>query len=334
MTTNYINILLSFCLLLSSVVTTQAGGPKSTKEKTIKASYTVQVNDLLEVVNKYGNIELKNHQGSTVELEAHIKAWDGSDKKAQATLDRITIERAQNGNSISFKTVINHENSNHISLTSSKGFAINYILKIPEHMQVNIENGFGNVSLENALGGVDIDVKHGNLDAGRLGEGKVNVKFGNTAIKGFEGAASVKSKHGNLKIGNATRLEIDQAHGHLELGASEQLKGKIEHGNANIKSVATALDWKSEFGNFNLGRTSAQLTKIALNVKHGNANIGFDKSAKFDWSAKTEFGNIQQSVGQMQLDKGHTEQSAKGTANGGGSASVKVEVSFGNINLH
>lgn len=333
MINNYLSLLLGGCLLLASS-SAQATGPKQTKEKTIKASYQVKFNDLLELDNKYGNVLITNHVGSSVEVMVNIKAWDSTEKRAQETLDRISIQRKQNGREVALKTQIQEDNHKDKGVNSSRGFMVNYVIKMPEQMHLELENKFGNVQLANVLGKVDLEVKHGNLETGMLGEGEVEVKFGNSSIKGFQRAASVEVKHGNLEIEQATQLEVDQSHGNFQLGRVDYLKGEVKHGSTTIKELAKVLDWESEFGNFNLKKMGADFTKVKLEVKHGHANIDFDASSKFALSAKTEHGNISHNMRNMTLHRERFEQAVHGAVNGSGSASVDIAVEFGNINLN
>ncbi|MGH1339013.1 MAG: DUF4097 family beta strand repeat-containing protein [Aureispira sp.] len=333
MRSNYIKTLWSLCLLFCCITTSQAIGPKQTKEKTIKASYQVKANDLLELSNKYGNIMIENHQGNSIELEVKIKAWDGTAKKAQATLDRISIQREQHGRKVSLKTMIDHQDPNKVSLNSSKGFHINYVIKMPEDMSLELENKFGNVQIANVLGEVELEVKHGHLQAGILGKGDLEIKFGNADIERLNKSSSIEIKHGNLQVKKATKLEIKQAHGNLQLGEIEELEGMVEHGNISIEQVSKSIKWESEFGNFSLGKVKTTFRHVKIEVEHGNVRMNIDKAANFDFTATTTHGKINHNIPNLKIDKGHIEESAKGPVNGGGNAAVDIAVDFGNISL-
>lgn len=334
MITNYINTLLGLCLLLITTSSMQAIAPKQTKEKTIKASYQVKFKDLLDLDNRYGNISITNHVGSSVEVEVTVKAWDGTAKRAQETLDRISIEREQNGRKVTLKTHIQEDGGKDRIINTSRGFSINYRIKMPEQMHLELENKFGNVQLARVLGEVDLEVKHGNLETKMLGEGEVEVKFGNVSIEGFQKTASVKVKHGNLEIGQASQLQINQSHGNCQLGMVDHLEGEVKHGNTNIKQVAKVLKWENEFGNFNLKQMGDNFDKVRLEVKHGHASLDFGESSKFGLAARTEHGSIQHNIKNITVDKERFEHTAHGTVNGGGKASVDIAVEFGNINLY
>lgn len=333
----YINLLLAGFLLLASVQGAQAASPQNTKEKTIKISYQVDPNSRLELENKYGNIQIKNHQGNTIEIEVTIKAWDMTEAKAQATLDRISIERAKSHRQVELETVIESQKDKSLNSYNNSGFSIDYVIKMPEQMDLELENKFGNVQLANVLGELEIEVKHGNFSGETLGGGEIEVKFGNVAIQTLRRVTEIEVKHGNLQVGTAPQLEVDQSYGSLQLGSVMHLEGELSHGSMRVEQVAVSLEWENKYGSISVGKMGPNFQKAEIEVKHGNVMMNVAAASKFDFEFYTEHGTISQNLTNVEVleeQEKYTNKSLKGVMNGGGNGVIDIAVSFGNISLY
>lgn len=336
---NYRNIifLLTCCLLLVSVQGVQAASPKKTKEKTIKLSYQVNLNSRLELDNKYGNIQIENHQGNTIEVGIVIRAWDITEAKAQATLDRISIQREKDHRQVELKTVIERQKDKSMNSYNNRGFSIDYIIKMPEQMDLELENTFGNVQLANVLGEVEVEVKHGNFSGETLGGGEIEVKFGNVAIQTLRRATEIEVKHGNLQVGTAPQLEIDQSYGSLQLGSIMHLEGDLSHGSMSVEQIAVSLEWENKYGSVSIGKMAPNFQKAEIEVKHGNVMMNVASTSKFDFEMYTEHGTISHNTNHVEVleeQEEYTNKLLKGMMNGGGNGMVEIAVSFGNISMY
>ena len=140
--------------------------PKEEKQKVVKATFKVNPKDLVNISNKYGNVNFVNHDKNEVSVQVTILAWARSDKEAQKILDRITIDQEQTGEGVSFETQIEESRGGHFS--NKEGFEINYEIKIPKNLNLDVENQFGSVVVADLNGKLNLDLKHGDFHGHNL----------------------------------------------------------------------------------------------------------------------------------------------------------------------
>lgn len=92
-------------LLLLIPCLSMAVAEKSEVEKRINKEFNVQPESSLAIDNKYGRIDVAIGATNRIKIEVVMKVKAGSEKKAQETLDRISVDISQSGSRVSASTV-------------------------------------------------------------------------------------------------------------------------------------------------------------------------------------------------------------------------------------
>ena len=79
-------------LLLLILFFNMAHAEKSEAERRIQKEFVVKADGFLSVDNRYGKIDIAIGESNQIKMEVVIKVRAGSDKKAQESLDRISID--------------------------------------------------------------------------------------------------------------------------------------------------------------------------------------------------------------------------------------------------
>ncbi len=354
------SILLIFSGILISVSNAKAEGkiptqsPKEEKQKVVKATFKVNPKDLLSISNKYGNVNFTNHDKSEVSVQVTILAWARSDKEAQKILDRISIEQDNDSESINFETQI-EESRGGYSSSNREGFEINYEVKIPKNLNIDVENKFGSVTIGDLNGKLNLDLKHGNFNAHNLSGMRhvISVSFGNLSINEVGSAdvevahgslnidksntdLKIESKHSNVRIDEANSLEIEAKHGNMRIGTVSKITGENSFGGIEIRKVLKSAVLQLKHGNCELEQIAKGFDKIEVENAHGSIELRFDSDAKFQFEARTEHGSIRNSMRNTTIQR-HEEDThdkiLEGKTNGGGSGKVRVTNQHGSIRL-
>ncbi len=328
--------------------------PKEEKQKVIKATFKVNKNDLLYISNKYGNINFTNHDKNEVSVKVTILAWAKNDRDAQTILDRIEIEQNKSNQEIRFETQI-EESRGGYRCNQREGFEINYEIKIPKKIYIDVENKFGSVTLSDLQGKLNLNLKHGNFNGHNLTgmRHSLNVNFGNLSVSSLNSAdidvthgsinidksdsdLKINSKHSNVRVDEANALWIDAKHGNMRVGTVSKITGENSFGRIEIRKVLKSADLELKHGNCQLERIATGFDKVNVKNSHGSIELRFDSDAKFEFEAKTTHGSIRNSMPNTSIQKQDNDDHDKileGKTNGGGKAKVNVSNQHGSIRL-
>lgn len=328
--------------------------PKEEKQKVVKATFKVNSTDLLSISNKYGNVNFTNHDKNEVSVYITILAWARSDKEAQKILDRITIEQNNDSENIHFETQI-EESKGGYSSSTREGFEINYEVKIPKSLNIDVENKFGSVTIGDLNGKLNLDLKHGNFNGHNLTGQRhaLSVQFGNLSINEVASAdieaahgsitinksstdLKVDSKHSNVRIDEANILQVEAKHGNMRIGTVSKISGENKFGQIEIRKVLKSAILQLAHGNCQLEQIAKGFERIEVENSFGSIELRFDSDAKFQFEARTEHGSIKNSMPNTTVqrqEEGNTEKIVEGKTNGGGSGKVRATNRHGSIRL-
>ncbi|PIY08596.1 MAG: hypothetical protein COZ18_11405 [Flexibacter sp. CG_4_10_14_3_um_filter_32_15] len=328
--------------------------PKSEKQKVVKATFKVNSTDLLSISNKYGNVNFTNHDKSEVTIQVTILAWARSDKDAQNILDRIEIDQDNDSKSIHFVTEIEESRGGYNS-SNREGFEINYEVKIPKNLNIDVKNKFGSVTIGDLNGKLNLELKHGNFNAHNLTGMRhaISVSFGNLSINEVASAdievahgsinidksstdLKIESKHSNVRIDEANVLQIEVKHGNMRIGTVSKIIGENKFGRIEIRKVLKSAILQLAHGNCEIEQIAKGFDKIEVENAHGSIELRFDSDAKFQFEARTEHGSIRNSMPNTTIQRQQDDDYDKiveGKTNGGGSGKVRINNRHGSIRL-
>ncbi|MFO7575390.1 MAG: hypothetical protein R6W67_09565 [Bacteroidales bacterium] len=190
--------------------------------KSFKAGEKTELN----IENRYGTISIVNSPVDSVIICGTMLIDHTNPQTAEKSLSLINMEINSTGNNINVKTSFDDRFFTSSFSSGRKSFNVNYIIKVPSFINLNIENSFGDVILEDISGFVNISLNHGNLSAGRLL--RDNVKPLNSIIL----------NHSRAKISDAGWLIIESYHSpSVEISNCQALSVISEFSGINIGSV-------------------------------------------------------------------------------------------------
>lgn len=305
-------------------------------------------------MNKYGNINFVNHDKNEISVQVTILAWGRSDKEAQKILDRVTIDQEQTGVGVSFETQI-EESKGGYNFLNREGFEINYEVKVPKTLNLDVENQFGSVVVSDLNGKLNLDLKHGdfhghsligmrhsinvsfgNLSINEIGSADIDVAHGSINIDKSSADLKIESKHLNVRIDEANVLQLVAKHGNVRIGTVSQITGENKFGQIEIRKVLKSAVLQLAHGSCQVEQIAKGFEKIDVENAHGSIELRFDADAKFQFEAQTSFGSIRNSMPNTTVQRKEDTSSVQileGKTNGGGNGKVRVTNQHGSIRL-
>ncbi len=131
--------------------------------KEISKVFPYKKNMELHIQNQYGNINIIPSLASSVTIDIKIKVEHYEQAKANSLLNKINISFSNYNNIAKAKTIISN-----LFKTGLK-FSIDYTIRVPKDIRLNIKNKFGNISIEENINNlVILDIEYGDLFANKI----------------------------------------------------------------------------------------------------------------------------------------------------------------------
>lgn len=320
-----------FLLLLSLSFWLVAQEKSRVQKFTFNASADAQV----EVDNKFGRVEVIITPGKTVEIEVTTKTWGRNDDKAQQLMNMITVEELKTSNRFIVSTEIQSKNTNN---NDRSGFEINYIVRIPDKLSLKIENKFGAVFIPDYAGLLNLEVKFGNLDAGRLSHkgNLLDLGYSSIEIEELTNAVIDVGFCGSVEIERVGDIRIDISYSTVDIEIAETLNADLSFGQLNVDEVSNSVIVDASYSPVDISRIKASVKEVIIENSFGSVDVTFAPDAAFTYYIESKFGGVSNRIRNAKAsevyNKSNTE-SERGTVGNNPTMRVQVEASHGNVTL-
>lgn len=274
--------------------------------KTYHSEYAVNKSTVLIMVNKYGDVDIQDWDKEKLSIDVVVKVNNKKKEKAERIFEKIDIQFFQNGNEISAVTKINGN--------INEDFSINYTVKMPKYVSVDLKNKFGSIFISELTGNVKIDLKYGNLKIKKLLNEKeenysnislsfsdckidvcknanLNIKYSNFSVE-KSGILNVGSKFSKFKIEKANIVISETKHDTYKLEEVNNFVSVGKFTSYKIENLHKKLDVDSEHGNLKVKNVSEDFQSIELNCKYSDIKIGINKNSNYYLEADLDYCGI------------------------------------------
>jgi hypothetical protein len=316
-------------------------------------TFSVSDNSIVNLENKFGDIEVENWDKNSVQIEVLIKVEASSNSKAEEILKKIDISLTKTGENVFGKTNLEGTFNN-------VEFSINYKVKMPKNLVLNIENKFGNVFINELSNKFNIVVKYGALKINSLtGDdskpyGVVNLQYSKSSridncnyIKlelsysklsiGTANAIISSSKYSKLAIKEANLMVAESKYDNYKIGTINAFKTISAYADIEIEEVKQILKLSTKYTNTNIELIPNNFKKIEIVNSYGSINLGLNETAGYKLNAEAQYANINVPESKnLSKSKEPTRVKYWGIVgnNSNTDATIDIETKYGNIDLN
>lgn len=303
-------LLILLALMVSALMPhTTVSAQDHTDKRSVRRSFPAALETTLEVHNKYGKIQVATWDKDSVVIEVDINLSESNSSKLKKLKEGTQISFTGTKSYIIAKTVIESESgriaselksiSNTIS-GSNKRIEINYMVYLPAHMDVVLNNKFGDIYMDDLDGQVDITLSNGVLKANRLkGNASISLSFGNGMIKSL-GSANLKlsysdmvlnevsqldlsSKSSKLNVDSVKVLKIDSRRDKLYFTHVEYLYGKGNFTQIWVYDLVRESDLYMKYGELTIEHVMPGFSKIYVESDYTDMTLYYDQAVSMDF---------------------------------------------------
>jgi len=296
----WINLILFFC------------GPLVAQNDSETRSYIktlpVSKETSLEVTNKYGTVQITPWRKDSALIRVEVKASGASQEKLKKIFDGISIKITDSKLIIRAQTEFT-QNINML-FESFKGMTskiisydskveINYYINIPEYLNLNIENRYGDVYMENATGNFSATISNGSFKANSLSKGSdINLIFCDATINTFISGRidanfseitigesvdlTINSISSRIDINNAGLISTESRRDKFYIGNIETLQGNSYFTDFRISNLKKEIDLISKYGSVNTDLIGKGFESVDINSGYSDISLEFDPGCSYN----------------------------------------------------
>ncbi len=293
--------------LLAGAVGAGVQAQTYTQSRRIVRSFPTAPETRLDVTNKYGKIQVIPWKKDSVRIEVDLFVQSNSTNKLEKLQDNIdfdfsgtkyyVIARTNFGSKYSgFFTDLKELSENFIP--SKNKVEINYTIRMPANMAVNISNKYGDLYIDDLKGTVNINLSNGDLKINRLdGEANINLNFGNGIINYYQGGRltlsyadieikeaitlDIDTRSSKLNIDKASILNITSRRDRISVSELDNIFGDAYFTDIRISNLNEEVNFVSNYGDFRADNISREFTYINLNSEYTDISLTFSEMTEY-----------------------------------------------------
>jgi hypothetical protein len=315
----------------------------------------------LEISNKYGDVVIESWNKDQIIIDVKVTVDMSNKEKAQRYLDLIDVQFSEGASVISAKTVLD-DKFNFTGWGDSRKFSIDYKIKMPVGTDLALSNKYGNTDIDELHGLLSLDIKYGNITAGKFTRGNVkplnrlNIAYGKGTIDEAGWLDLTERYVGSMDISKSQAVLLDSKYSKLTIGETSSIVGECKYDNirieniknlvldngyteVNIGELTKKLNYSGSYGSFSIDRVPAGFESIDVETHYMGVKLGIEESANYKLDAKVSYGGLKYNEDNFKNQRRIIENNSSvisGTVGNEENPSSKVNVlaSYGTVRLN
>jgi hypothetical protein len=330
--------------------------------KEFHKEFTAGANTTLEISNRYGDVVIESWDKDQVVIDVKVTVEFPNKDRAEKLLSYIDVRFSEGENHISAKTVIDDKFNFSGWGFNSKKFSIDYNVRMPVGTALTLANKYGNTDIDELHGLVNLDIKYGNIEAGKLTRGNVkplnslNLAYGKGTIDEAGWLDLTIRYTGNMNIAKSQALLLDSKYSKLTIGETSSVVGESKYDNISIESInnlvlengytetnigvlTKKLTYNGSYGSFSVDRVPAGFESIDIETHYMGVRLGIEESANYKLEAKVSYGGLKYNEDNFKNQRRIVENNSNEVTGIFGkeespSARVNIIASYGSVKLY
>ncbi len=340
--------------------------------KTIKREFPLNASGTVNLVNKYGKIDVKTWDKNRAKVDVTIVVKASSESQAQAVFNRIRIEFANDDSYVKAETVIESNKSSWFDWGGSDKteFQINYQVYMPASASLDLTNKYGdalvaplngktkadvkygNIRLEGANAGLSLNLDYGNGTVVKSGDANVTVSYSKLSLNDMRdvnitskyskltvdnsGDMNADSRYDEFKLGKVAQLQLTTKYGNIAVGSANSIKATGQYTDFSVDQLKGNGDFDLQYGGLRIKNVSKGFEKINLLGKYSDFKIGIENGASYTLDANASFAGIAYPNGLVvtyEQEKGTSHQVKGHTGNQSSRSAIKASLNYGGLKV-
>lgn len=305
-------LFLLFALLVSECIVAADYDDQKLIQRTFKTSADTHV----EVENMYGDVRFNTWSKDSLKVMAEISAFSDDFSNVQEMLREIEVQINQSGSFIIIETLWAEEVSFlkkgmygiKRSFGSGQRVKVDLTIWLPDGLDVEVLNKFGDVFFTNYAGELDIELSHGDLRAnnlpnpnrikveygkvklGQIGNGKLEISYAESVRIDEAQDIFIQSNSSDIEIEDVRSLQMDSRNDDIRIEKAGRITGTSFLTDARIQSLTTSMDVNCRMGELRMRSIKASCR--SLKIRSAGTDLMLDFALDFEGSFDIDLENV------------------------------------------
>lgn len=288
-------------------------------DKKLNKTYDVNKNSILSLSNRFGDINIENWEKNQVQIDVVITVENRNEEKAKETLEYIKVNFSEDGDIIKVETEIDNDLSKAgnwviFGSNNSNSFNIDYTIKMPKSLQIELENKYGDVFINELSNLSNIVVKYGYLKINKMTREnekplnevtlaysngdiescrwlKLTLKYSKMEIKESKAIMAI-TKYSKLYIDQASSIVSESKFDEYNIGNITNFLGEGAYTDYDFDEITKKFELETKYGNCDVQYVPEGFEMINITNHYGNISIGIDDKASYKIKGEAKYGDI------------------------------------------
>jgi len=316
MKTMYKILFIIFLIPLTIMATDKKG--KYTKSKTINKEFKVNKDAILNVTNKYGNINVVTWKENNIVIDVTITTDGDDEEKVEKRLEHIYVEFNSSSSTVSAKTIIEKNTSswNIWGKKNNVNMQIDYVIKMPVTNNIDLSNDYGAINLDKLKGTSKINCDYGKINIGELlnSSNYINIDYTNKSTIEFMKDGEINADYSTLHIEKSGRIKLNADYSHISFGMLANLNYNCDYGDLKIEECGNLSgnsdymhttvgilrgsgDFDSDYGSIKINKLGENFKNIKIESSYTSMKFGLNPNNSFNIIASLSYGGLKYDSG-------------------------------------
>lgn len=328
-------------------------------------SFSVNPNTQVELINKYGKVDIKNWEKDSVRFEIKIRVEEKKLSKLEESIRGIDFDFTSSEHYLIVRTKVDQNQGGlakeiqrfkETLLSSDGNIQVDYTVWMPNTNSLKLENKFGDIYMGDFQGDVWIDLSNGNLKAydfkgnldltlnfadatiNSIGRGRLDCNFSKLYVKSAE-SLRVVSKSTEFEFDELKDLNAQSRRDRFRIRMADLIDAQGSFSNFRVRELSDRINIRSEYGDVEVESVAPDFGSIIIQSKSTDISLYFERDSKFNFEinhskADLSLGTEVNVVEEILTDDGKTT-SLTGNLGGAsqGAAKVSITADSGQISI-
>ena len=351
----------SALLIAATIMLSATTSVAQTATKNFSKTFPVKTDQTVVISNRYGDVTVEPWNRNEVSIEVIVSVEMPTGDRADRLISQIDVLFFENDTAVGAKTVLDERFSVNTRGIGTSRFSIDYTVKMPAKMAIDLSNRYGHINMAEHSGHVNIDLRYGNLAAYRFTRGNekpinnLTIHYGKATIDeinwmsitsryvtGFNivkaQALLLDSRYSKFTIDEAGSIVTDTKYDNFSIPRINNFVAEGAYTTYKIGTLTGKLNLDTKYGSCAVDYIPAGFESLKVDASYCSITMGIDRAAEYRLDARVSYGSLTYCEECTDITRRIIEGSTREIAgvagrNSNPSATVSVKSAYGAVRL-